>query len=278
MGEFTCTPVEGKFSVRYVFSCSETYQAFPFPVWVGGGAGSEVGSEANTSKVSCHISVVTTVTVISMESHNSCWTLTSPKFSNHDAQPFTTWSSPDVRILSKCLNYTCTTEFTRMYRIFKLWCLFRTIYHRQYRIYSILKPWCLNCVPLKFTRCTEFSATMLELHTIGFTQVCRILKPWCLSMNYVPQKLPDAQNSQPQCLNYTPLNFTRHTEFLSHDCLDRTAYHRCYWMCTILNYVILKFAGCTEFLSHGACLEPRTTNLSRYTEPWCLFRTTYHKP
>lgn len=30
------------------------------------------------------------VSVISVESHNICWTLTSPKFSNHDAQPFTT--------------------------------------------------------------------------------------------------------------------------------------------------------------------------------------------
>ena len=107
--------------------------------------------------------------------------------------------------------------------------------------------------PLKFTRCTEFSATTLELHTIGFTQVCRILKPWWLSMNYAPQALSDAQNSQPQCLKYTPLNFTRHTEILKpwlfrQNCIP--------WIFLdvpnsqhMMNYVLLKFAGCTEFLS-----------------------------
>ena len=128
--------------------------------------------------------------------------------------------------------------------------------------------------PLKFTRCTEFSATTLELHTIGFTQVCRILKPWWLSMNYAPQALSDSQNSQPQCLKYTPLNFTQHMEILKpwlfrQNCIP--------WIFLdvpnsqhVMNYVLLKFAGWTEFLSHGVYLEPRTTNLSKYTEPWCL--------
>ena len=124
------------------------------------------------------------VSVISVESHNICWTLTSPKFSNHDAQPFTTevlkfLQTFELSMFELPQNSPRCTEFLSHD------VCFGTMSHKG----------CVNHVPQKFGRCTS---TMFELHAMESSQVCRVLKPRCSSLSYVPTK------------------FVRCIEFLSH--------------------------------------------------------------
>ena len=214
----------GQALCKVCISCLETYQAFPFPVWVGGEPGSKVGSGGKHIKGSYNSissqSVVATVTVISMESHNGCWTLTSHKFSNHDVQPFITWSLPDALVnawtlyaprnspgCTEFLSYDaclepqmvsdiqhsqttmfelCTTEIHQMHRILShnVW----TTYHRVHPGVQNSQAMMLanELCTTDTVRCTEFSATMLELHTIEFHPTYGILKPWLFRQNCIP--------------------------------------------------------------------------------------------
>lgn len=185
-------------------SCHETYQAFPFPVWVGGESlGVKLGVGANTSKGSNNSiwsqSVATTVTVISRNlttaaepwPHPNSWTM----MLNHLPMKFT-------RCLSKCLNsiyapwnspgcteclshdacwttdnirYTSfsnhdvwTTEIHQMHGILShnTW----TTYHRVHP--GVQNSQAMTVVNELYTtgiiRLTEFPATMFEVYTTEF--------------------------------------------------------------------------------------------------------------